>query len=336
MNTILKSHSFKGSLTFFALLLGSTAFGQTEASGGDTAFMFYMVVGLVFLVAILVLITAVFTLRVLNVVLNRELEKQAEEKGVELQPAPNVVSKFMQRLTDRAPVEKEKDILLDHDYDGIKELDNHLPPWWLYLFYFTIAFGVVYLLSYHVFDTLPLQEEEYQNELALAEEAKARLASTTPEETVDENSIEFVDNTTWIANGEKVYNMQCASCHAADGGGIVGPNLTDEYWLHGGGIKNVFKTVKYGVVQKGMIAWEGVISNQQMRDVSMYIMTLQGTTPANPKDPQGEIWVEEDKSGEEEESVEGEESDETDEDGEVGDEGGDNEMASEDQTADNA
>lgn len=299
MNRISDKSIFKkiGVFLMAALLPSITASAQTANSSADSEVMFYIVIGLVFFVTILVLFTAILTLQVLKTIVNRDLEKKAAESGAVAEEEPGLVGQLMNKLTDAVPIEKEKDVLLDHDYDGIKELDNHLPPWWLYLFYFTIAFGIVYLLAYHVFDRLPLQDEEYQTELAMAAEQRASMASTT--EAVDENTIEYVEDASMIASGAKVYGMQCASCHAADGGGIVGPNLTDKYWLHGGGIKNIFKTLRYGVPEKGMIAWEGVISNSQMRDVSMFVMSLEGTTPANPKEAQGEIYNDGDVSSSE-------------------------------------
>ena len=253
-----------------------------SALGGDT--LFYIIMGMVFLVSFLVLVTAIYTLRVLNVMVRKDLA----EAGLEDQP--DMWSELMRKFTRSAPLEKEKDLLLDHDYDGIRELDNHLPPWWLWLFYFTMAFGVVYLLAYHVFDKLPLQEEEYRISMEQAEKAKAALAGTGAE-VIDETTIEFSDDAAIIASGQKIFSMQCASCHGADGGGIIGPNLTDDHWLHGGSISDIFYTIKVGVPEKGMIAWGGVISPTQIRDVANYVYSIRGTSPANPMPPQGDLYV---------------------------------------------
>jgi len=203
---------------------------------------------------------------------------------------PSLWSKMMAGMTKAVPVEKEETVMLDHNYDGIRELDNHLPPWWKWLFYATIAWSAVYLLAYHVFDTLPLPAEEYRNEIALAEEQqKARMANMG--EVIDENTVEATEDPTSLAKGKQIYNMNCAACHKEDGGGSIGPNLTDEYWIHGGGIQEIFYIVKYGVPEKGMISWQNQLSPEQMRDVSSYILTMQGSNPPNAKGAEGEKWV---------------------------------------------
>ncbi|MDN3688655.1 cbb3-type cytochrome c oxidase N-terminal domain-containing protein [Cyclobacterium jeungdonense] len=187
------------------------------------------------------------------------------------------------------PIEQEKDIQLDHSYDGIVELDNFMPPWLKYVFYMSIAFAVIYFVNYSVLGLGQNQYEEYEEELAIAameEEARGEsmLAS------IDETSVEFDSSTPAIEAGRELYLGNCAACHAMDGGGGVGPNLTDEYWIHGADIKDVFSVVKYGVIEKGMIPWQDQLSPEQMQQVSSYVLTLQGTTPANPKEPQGEKY----------------------------------------------
>lgn len=187
------------------------------------------------------------------------------------------------------PIEQEKDIQLDHSYDGIVELDNFMPPWLKYVFYMSIAFAVIYFVNYSVLGLGQNQYEEYEEELAIAameEEARGEsmLAS------IDETNVEFDASTPTIEAGEELYAGNCAACHAMDGGGGVGPNLTDEYWIHGGDIKDIFSVVKYGVVEKGMIPWQDQLSPEQMQQVSSYILSLQGITPANPKEPQGEKY----------------------------------------------
>ena len=221
---------------------------------------------------------------------------------------PGFVEKLLQKLQDSKPIEQEKDIDLDHDYDGIRELDNNLPPWWLYGFYITIIFAVVYLLRYHVFNSAPLQIEEYEIEMAQAEEAKEAYLKTAAN-LVDENSVVLLADGPSLDAGASIYKANCAVCHANDGGGGVGPNLTDKYWIHGGDIKAVFSTVKYGVPAKGMISWKDQLNPSQMQNVASYILSLQGTTPANPKDAEGELFEapEETTSAEESEETEVEE-----------------------------
>ena len=195
------------------------------------------------------------------------------------------------RLVDSVPVAKEQDILLDHDYDGIQELDNNLPPWWKWGFYITIIAAVVYMLAYHVTGTGKLQDEEYADELAVAAKQKEERMKNSAENITEENVTVLVDAAE-IAKGKDIYEKNCSACHMADGGGMVGPNLTDNYWLHGGGVKNIFKTITYGVPAKGMISWQAQLSPKQIQEVTSFIMTLHGTKPAAPKEPQGDEWKE--------------------------------------------
>jgi cytochrome c oxidase cbb3-type subunit 3 len=194
-------------------------------------------------------------------------------------------------LTRAVPVEREKDVMLDHDYDGIKELDNSLPPWWVWGFVVTIIFAVIYLLSYHVAGTGKLQLEEYYDEIALAKAAKAERIKLSGENITEENVV-FLTDATALSEGKNIYVKNCVACHLADGGGQVGPNFTDEYWIHGGAAKNIFNTITEGVPAKGMISWKSQLTPKQIQQVASYIHTFQGTKPAIPKDPEGEKWVE--------------------------------------------
>ncbi|MEM9050898.1 MAG: cbb3-type cytochrome c oxidase N-terminal domain-containing protein [Bacteroidota bacterium] len=213
----------------------------------------------------------------------------------ELEEDPETVSaaepsKVMHALTDAIPLDREHEIMMDHEYDGIRELDNNLPPWWVWMFYATIAFGAVYLVYNHVLPYGMSQEEQYIAEMEAAEEARlAYLAAA--KNLVDENTVEYLADASDLGAGKAIFVEKCQQCHAADGGGGVGPNLTDPYWLHGGSVQDIFKTVKYGVPAKGMIAWESQLRPLEMAQVSSYIKSLEGTTPAAPKDPQGDLWV---------------------------------------------
>jgi cytochrome c oxidase cbb3-type subunit 3 len=199
--------------------------------------------------------------------------------------------KFKYILTKSHPLEREHElVLVDHNYDGIKELDSRIPPWFLWLFYGTIIFSVIYMLHYHVLGTGPLMEEEYAQEVKQAEIKRAELIRTGA--FINEETVTLLTEPVALESGKQIFNTNCAACHAADGGGLVGPNLTDDYWIHGGGIKNVFKVVKYGVVNKGMIAWQNMLNPKQIQEVSSYVLSLKGTTPAKPKAPEGEIWKE--------------------------------------------
>ncbi len=198
------------------------------------------------------------------------------------------VDNILHKLTDAAPLDREDEVATDHEYDGIRELDNNLPPWWLAGFYISIAFAVIYLLRYHVFQTAPLSAEELKIELAEAEAATQEYLKNAAN-LVDESSVEMLNDESRLLAGGQIFTKNCAVCHANDGGGGVGPNLTDAYWIHGNDIKDVFKTVKYGVPAKGMIPWKDQLSAAEMQEVASYVLSLQGTTPANPKEPQGDL-----------------------------------------------
>lgn len=287
----LKSKS-SGAAIISLILLGSTsAFAQDAAVtetvsqplsvGGLDIWVFSML--LAFIIAELVIIFGlVRTIRKLMVPLT---DNPAETLAVK--PLFNW-AKFGRTLNDAVPVELEETVLTDHEYDGIRELDNNLPPWWKYGFYFTIIVGVIYLVNYHVLKNLPLSEEEYRLELAAAE--KQQAAKKTSSAAIDENTVTLLIDPAMLAAGKEIYTGNCAPCHGGSGEGGVGPNLTDEYWLHGGGINNIFKIIKYGVPEKGMISWKQQLNPEAIQKVASYIMSLEGTKPANAKEPQGEIW----------------------------------------------
>lgn len=198
----------------------------------------------------------------------------------------------LQRLTRTVKVEQEKDILMHHEYDGIRELDNVLPPWWLWLFYGTIIYAVIYVLNVHVLDLWPHQADEYEQEMA---QAKADVAAYMARfgDMVDENTVTLLTDAAAIGSGKAIFQELCKACHGAAGeGNAVGPNLTDAHWIHGGGVKNVFRTITYGVPEKGMISWKSQLKPSEIQAVSSYIISLQGTNPPNAKEPQGEIWKE--------------------------------------------
>ena len=200
-------------------------------------------------------------------------------------------SKIMMSLTDAVAIEEEDSIMLDHDYDGIKELDNNLPPWWKYGFYLTIVVAIVYLINYHVIGTGDLQGKEYEKEIAQAKLEVDEFMKTSANN-VDENTVKLLTEATDIATGKDLYILNCVACHGKGGEGTVGPNLTDDYWLHGASIQDLFKTLKYGWVEKGMKAWKEDLSPMQMAQIASFIKTLKGTNPPNPKAPQGDLYTE--------------------------------------------
>jgi len=247
-----------------------------------------------FAFAVVFLLISLYALnKALNTVRQVTMAKLQSDKVFEGAAVTPIVEgkSIMDVLTDAKPVEREADILLDHDYDGIHELDNNLPPWWVWGFYGSIAYAVIYMIFFITGDSLN-SAKEFENEMAAAQvEVDAYLA--TAASSVDENTVVLLADASALAAGAKIFESNCVACHLADGGGSVGPNLTDEYWIHGGGITNVFTTVKYGVPTKGMIAWKDQLNPVQMQQVASYVLSLQGTTPAVGKAPEGEIWKEE-------------------------------------------
>jgi len=282
-------------------VMGSNAFAQnassqTPSSSQDSLssamLPFVVLTVLIFVTAILIVVVGIYLVRILNILANEAEKEKAEKLGIILTPKSNWWGRFMDTLNAAVPVAQEKEIELDHSYDGIKELDNHLPPWWSWLFIGTVVWGVVYLFVYHFSESLPLQMQEYQTELVDAEQQAIKLKASQPQAVIDENSLVFTADEAIIAKGKAVFQSNnCASCHKSDGGGnAIGPNLTDQYWLHGGEIKNIFALIKNGVVEKGMPAWGKVMSPKDVHDVTFYVMSLQGTNPPDAKAPQGELF----------------------------------------------
>lgn len=217
---------------------------------------------------------------------------QDEKDGVVPEISEAWYAGILKSWTKSKPIEEEHEIILDHNYDGIRELDNSLPPWWKYLFYATIVFFFVYLTRYHILDG-DNQTVEYEKAVAQARVELDKFKAATPD-LFDLENVTLLTSEADLKRGKAVYNLNCASCHMADGGGGIGPNLTDEYWILGGGIKNVVHTlVNGGRAGKGMIAWNKTLKPEDIAKVASYVLSMQGTTPAAPKEIQGEKWVEE-------------------------------------------
>jgi len=218
------------------------------------------------------------------------LSKEKEVAKAEAKPSFSFAD-WWDKINKFKPVQEESNIDLGHDYDGIRELDNRLPPWWLYGFYACIVFAVIYLYRFHVSHSAPLSGEEYQ--LAVTQAAadkEAYLAKAANK--VDENTVVYQSSSDYLAGGQKIFTTACAPCHLADGGGSVGPNLTDDYWLHGGTIKDIFKTIKYGYPEKGMKSWQDDYTPAQIAQLASFVKSLHGTHPAKPKEPQGVLFTE--------------------------------------------
>ncbi|WPP52088.1 cbb3-type cytochrome c oxidase N-terminal domain-containing protein [Catalinimonas niigatensis] len=244
------------------------------------------------IIMLLVVITMFIVVKIIaNKVLQPEVATAVNGSKVtaEQEVDKTLWERILTRWNDAVPVEREKEIMTDHEYDGIVELDNNLPPWWKAMFYLTIIFSVVYLLHFHVFDTGDLQGTEYEKEMA---EAKAQVDAylATSANNIDESNVTFVDAEDRLTNGQTLYVQKCSPCHGQAGEGGVGPNLTDQHWIHGGSIEDIFRTIKNGVPAKGMIPWNGQLTPVEMQDISSFIITLEGSNPPNGKEPQGELY----------------------------------------------
>jgi cytochrome c oxidase cbb3-type subunit 3 len=198
---------------------------------------------------------------------------------------------ILEKLNASVAIEKEEEIMFDHVYDGIRELDNDLPPWWKYGFYLTIVFAIAYLINYHVTSTGDLQIAEYNKSMLVARIAKEEFEKNNANN-VNETTAEMLTDKAELTKGENIFKENCFACHGKFGEGGVGPNLTDDYWLHGGSIKDIFSSIKYGWADKGMKSWQADLSPVQIHEVASYIKTLYNTHPANAKEKQGDLYIE--------------------------------------------
>jgi len=177
--------------------------------------------------------------------------------------------------------------LLEHEYDGIREYDNPMPGWWLLTFAGTVIFSVIYLFNVGPVGNGKGRVADYEAEMAAA----AALVPPTPAGVDPAQLLALSKDHEVTEEGEEVFKSYCASCHGPDGGGSIGPNLSDNMWIHGGAPEAVYKTIAEGVLAKGMPPWEKSLKPDQMTNVTAYVLSLQGTTPTNPKAPEGEPYT---------------------------------------------
>jgi len=289
---------------FLLLALSTAVWGQAAAAPAAESvdllprIMMYV---LAIAAAALFIVAMIFVVKVNQFLYKRVLDLEAGKTGVALPKEAVVIDQpqgdsFFTKLRkkyweDPVPIEREHEILSHHDFDGIRELDNRLPPWWVNLFILSIIWAAIYMYYYHWGGNGPSSAEEYEIAVERAKKEQA-VALAGMGGMVDESNVVALTESGDLAEGELIFKNVCAACHGQLGEGTVGPNMTDEYWIHGGGIKNIFKTIKYGVPDKGMISWQSQLTPSDMQKVGSYILTLQGTNPPNPKAPQGDIWVE--------------------------------------------
>ena len=292
--------AFKAFTLIFCLFLSSALFAQGSAPAaaattgvvftisGLSKNSFYSLLTVIFL-ELLILYVLLYNLKLL---LKRETTAL---KGIEesAEPAPSALSDWWDKFNDFRPMKEEAAIDLGHNYDGIRELDNRLPPWWIYGFYLTIFVACIYLYRYHVSShPAPSSKEELAIALKEAEADKVEYLKHAAN-SVDETNVKLLTAAADLEAGKAIFTTICATCHRADAGGNVGPNLTDEFWIHGGGIKDIFKTIKYGYPEKGMKSWKDDYTPSQIAQLASYVRSIKGSNPVNPKAPQGTLYVEE-------------------------------------------
>lgn len=261
----------------------SVSVSQGSAYGGLDPLLFFSMIALIAFELYVVVMLRNLLMQLLGA---SEYKKQlAAEKAKLKKPT------LIEKLNASVAIEEEADIMLDHEYDGIRELDNNLPPWWKYGFYVTIVFACVYLVHYHVFKTGKLQVEEYNAEMHQARidlDAYMKKAANL----VNETNVTQLTDAASISEGKSIFLQNCAACHGKAGEGGVGPNLTDDYWLHGGNIGSIFATIKYGYPEKGMKSWQADLGARQIHVIASFIKSIHGTNPPHAKAKQGELYKE--------------------------------------------
>ncbi|MFZ1289703.1 MAG: cbb3-type cytochrome c oxidase N-terminal domain-containing protein [Melioribacteraceae bacterium] len=270
MKLIKKSKTI--AVLFLLFILSSPVIAQTATDTGSElgSIIKIMVAVTAFLVAIIMWLILVYS----------EKGEAAEKSGFK---------KLMHLLNQRPSINDEQKLLLDHDFDGIKELNNKIPPWFMAIFYGSIIWATIYMVDYHILGSGNVQEDEFTAEVEVASLEREILNKSG--KLLNEENVTVSNDAVALANGKNIFIKNCAACHGQNGEGLVGPNFTDDYWIHGNKINDLFKTIKYGVPAKGMISWQTQLDPNQMQEVASYILTLRGSNPANPKAPEGTIYT---------------------------------------------
>lgn len=263
-------------LAIALIAVGHSLSAQNVVASSKTAqeeAIFWVLLGLIGLAGTIVILLSIVTIQLISI-----LQKEANL-------ATGEQISFWERALGFSPKSIEKKLLLDEDFDGIKELNNPIPAWFNWFFGITIVFSLLYLPIYHIWRIADLQEQEYEKEVQIAEVKKEEYLKKVAN-SIDEKNVKLVTEAKQLQTGQDLYKSNCASCHGQKGEGLVGPNLTDEYWLYGGKVNDVFKTIKYGT-NKGMPAWQKQLNPLQIQQITSYIHSLKGTNPPNAKEPQG-------------------------------------------------
>ena len=265
-------------------------------SGDRPAFIKYPEVSLFLFIVVFILIAIEIMVAAVDKVTNALMTEEQKARLAAADETDFTQSEWFIKLKGffikGKSIEEEGTVLMNHDYDGIHELDNVLPPWWVKLFYVTILFAAVYLVRFHIMDGDD-QKAEFDTEMNEARIAVEEYRKTA-KDLIDANTVTLLTDAGELAEGKKIFETNCAACHRGDAGGAIGPNLTDEHWILGGGIKNVFHTITEGGRDgKGMVPWKGTLKPSEIQKVASYVISLQGSNPKDPKAPDGEVWKDE-------------------------------------------
>ena len=275
---------------FSQVLMAQTAAAAAPQNEPIANFKNWITLILVVIIALEFLFIIYFSWKTTKLV-NPDPISSAEVEDIETESA---FEKFWNKINNFKSKGEEDTIDTGHNYDGIRELDNITPPWFVMGFVFSIIFAAVYLYRYHVAESAPLQIEEYNIEMAAADAEKALKEAQSPTNTINESNVVMLGAAD-IAKGKMFFTANCVSCHGANAAsmaGGVGPNLTDEYWIHGGSISNVFKSINDGWPEKGMISWKSQLNSQQIAQIASYVLSVKGTVSSGGKEPQGELYKE--------------------------------------------
>jgi cytochrome c oxidase cbb3-type subunit III len=266
----------KKKLASLMLLIGmstSLSAQNTTPKTGEEEMIQWILLGLLGLSVAIVILLIVVAVQLISI-LQKETSKSLGEKYT-----------IWERLVGFQPKSHEQKLLLDEDFDGIKELDNAIPAWFNWFFGLTVVFALLYFPAYHIWNIADVQETEYDKEVKVAEIKKEEYLKKIAN-SIDEKNVKIVKDAKELQKGQELYKANCMVCHGEKGEGKIGPNLTDEYWLYGSSANEVFKTIKYGT-NKGMQAWQKQLNPLQIQQVVSFIHTMKGTNPPGAKEPQG-------------------------------------------------
>lgn len=262
------------------LLMGIAGMSKAQTLSDTGAFMNF---GIMELLWTITLIMGAVLLFLVFVMLRIMMELKREQSGI---PREERLS-LWERLLSLRPLAEEKQLTMDHKYDGIEELDNPTPPWFNFLFYGSIVFAIVYMVKYHVIGDGKVMENEYQAELK-EWESKSVANRAAETDLIDESNVTLVTDTGMLTAAADIFKTKCVACHGEKGEGKNGPNLTDTYWINGGEIRDIFRTINQGVPEKGMISWKGLLKPGEIQNMASYILSIEGTVPEGAgKEPEG-------------------------------------------------